>query len=75
METNVVLGNYFIQNLHRFKTQLLMPLKEDAAGLITPEILDRCKWLVATDCVIGCHLGIDSVMSFLDSVNLEELLK
>ena len=75
ISTDALLGNYFIQNLHRFKTQLLQPLKEEYAGIIIPEILDRAKWIIATDMVIGCKVGVDSVLSFLQGVNLEELLK
>lgn len=79
MNSDQEIFNFLVQNQSMLK-QLLIPIKEDAGLLLendnfNQQFLDRAKWIVAANICFNLKLGVDSVMGFLDNVNIKELLK
>lgn len=80
MTTEQEVMNYFLQHIQYYKTTLLKPIKDDAGVLLQDErfkaeFIDRAKWVVISDIVINSKISVDAVQSFIESVNIEELLK
>lgn len=76
----ILLMNYFISRVQYYKHEMLKPIKEDAGMYLFESpyketFIDRAKWIVISDIFINLRFSLDSILNFMQTVNMEELLK